>query len=72
MYMGLKIKLDAKMILLEANLISRITSKQVSQINRVLAIAKSSVSKYRYGPCRPVLDIYQTDSKVRGLWLEFQ
>ena len=72
LYMGIRIKLNEKVVLLGANVIPRRRSKQVSQINHVLAVAKSAISKFRYGPERPLLDIYETDSNVRGIWQGYQ
>ena len=72
LYMGIRIKLNEKVVLLGANVIPRMRSKQVSQINHVLAVAKSAISKFRYGPERPLLDIYETDSNVRGIWQGYQ
>ena len=72
MYMGLNITLDEKIIILGANLIPRINNKNVVHINNVLAVAKLAISKYRYGPKRPILDIYQTDVNMRSIWVDYQ
>ena len=71
MYMGIKITLDEKIVLLGSNLIKNISKKQTLHINKVINIAKMSISKFKNGPKRPILDIYLTDTNVRRLWSNF-
>ena len=71
-FLGIKIRLDEKVVLLGANLITGIGNRNTIQINMAIAIAKLAISKFRYGTTRPILDIYYTESNIRKLWVNFQ
>ena len=66
--------LDVSLIIKEEHVLLGITSligvnsKTLKIINLALAIGKMVISKFKYGPKRNILEIYETDSKMRKLW----
>ena len=68
MYLGKNLAFDEKAVLLGANLINGLGASQTPIINEVITVAKLSISKFRYGPNRPLLDIYHTEANIRKLW----
>ena len=70
-YMGTKIAINEKQVLLGAY--SRdLPRRKLLQINWAINVAKLAISKYKYGPNRPILDIYFTDSYMRQLWTGYK
>ena len=72
LYMGLRITLTGKSIILGVNEIMGISKRNLYQINNVINVAKLAISKYKYGPKRPILDIYFMDSILRNLWENYK
>ena len=70
--MGLRITLTGKSIILGVNEIMGISKRNLYQINNVINVAKLAISKYKYGPKRPILDIYFMDSILRNLWENYK
>ena len=70
-YMGKNLRLEIKAIILGPNYIPTLTNKELIQLNHVIAVGKLSISKFKYGPQRNIVEIYKTDSMIRKLWQHF-
>ena len=71
MYMGKNLRLEIKVIILGPNLIPTLTNIELIQLNHVIAVGKLSISKFKYGPKRNIVEIYKTDSLIRKLWQHY-
>ena len=67
-FSGKQVKLNDKIILLGANLIPNIGKTELIKINQLIAVGKHVISKFKYGPQRHLLEIYQTETKIRDIW----
>ena len=70
-YMNLKVILSGKIVLLGAHYIQGITRSQRNQINKVIAVGKMAVSKYKFKKEKTIEDIYLSEADLRSLWGNF-
>ena len=70
-FMKLRIILTDKVILLGLLLIPGINRAQQLHINKVIAIGKLAISKYKFEQARPVLDIYRSEAEIRNIWVKY-
>ena len=69
--MNLKVILSGKIVLLGAHYIQGITRSQRNQINKVIAVGKMAVSKYKFKKEKTIEDIYLSEADLRSLWGNF-
>ena len=64
------IKLSEKIALLGATEkdFPRLSQKTLALINKAVIIGKLSISRFKYGKCKNLLETYSHDSKIRSLW----
>ena len=67
-FLGINIYIDERKVLLGAVDMPHIKKSVLMQINHVIALGKMVISKFRYGPQRAILEIYETDARIRKIW----
>ena len=67
-HLNVSVKLDEKCVILGIVAFADISNSHLNTINQAIAIGKLSISKFRYGKQRNILEIYETDSNLRKLW----
>lgn len=69
-YTGKRIKLEVSHILFGLVENVDLNKHQLKQANLAILVGKMTVSKYKYGQKRNILDIFNTEASMRGLWKE--
>ena len=67
-FLDIKVAFNDSIFLLGAHYIPNLDHCQLMQINKVIAIAKHSISKYKFCPEQSIIDIYESESLIRNLW----
>ena len=67
-YTGEKVTLDEEKILLGIPQIYGINKVSMDKINLAIAVGKLTISKFKYGKPRNLLEIYENESRLRKLW----
>ena len=67
-FLSVNIKLTQIMIILGVTDYHGSKAEVRKQINWVIAIGKMVISKFKYGRPRNIIEIYESDSRVRKLW----
>ena len=69
-HLNVTVKLDEQTILLGFLGQNGITKFICEHINVAIAIGKMSISKFRYGKKRNLIEIYETECRLRNIWRE--
>ena len=67
-YMDLKVNLTEKVVLIGAQQIDNISQAQASQINKVIAVAKLTISKFKFSPVKSIIQIFEEEAHLRNIW----
>ena len=67
-FLGVRIVFDEATVLLGALDIPGVRKTVCNQINHLIAVGKVTVSKFKYGKGRNILEIYETESRVRKIF----
>ena len=62
------INLSEDFIILGPHDLPMVPSEVLLKINLAIAVGKLSISKFRYGKKRYILEIYETEGRIRHLW----
>ena len=68
-YLGISVALDEKIVLLGSPRVHAANNLVHTKVNLAIAIGKLTVSKFRYGKPRNIIEIYETEASLRKLWL---
>ena len=66
--LDISIKLNESHIILGIPSVSGLSKTDVRKINQAIAIGRLAVSKFRYGPKRNILEIYESECSLRKIW----
>ena len=67
-FMDLRVNLTEKVVLIGAQHIDNISQAQASQINKVIAVAKLTISKFKFSPFKSILQIFEDEANLRNIW----
>ena len=67
-FIGKKIKLTMRLILLGVTANDKIDKKYIANINHAILIGKMVISKFKYGNAHNLKDTFEKESKLRNLW----
>ena len=67
-HLGTSISISEEMVLLGAVEGIDVEKRKWKITNAAITIGKLTVSKYRYGKVRNILEIYESESSLRQLW----
>ena len=68
LYIGKNVTLKEQHILLGIPKIQGINSKKTKKINLAIALGKVTISKFKYGKNRNIMEIYETECRLRKFW----
>ncbi len=66
-FSGVPVALDEEKILLGVPQINGVSKYTMDKINLVIAVGKLTISKYKYGKPRNILEIYETECYLRNI-----
>ena len=70
-FIGKKIKLSIKNILLGVSTNDEISTKYIANINHAILIGKMVISKFKYGNAHNIKDTFEKEAKLRNLWKSY-
>ena len=71
LHLGVNLKLTEATVLLGIQKIDGVCKDSCLKINHAIAIGKVVISKFRYGKMRNIIEIYESESRIRNLWSSF-
>ena len=60
--------INERVIILGPLGLTGIEMKQAEKLNQIIAVGKMVISKFKYGPQRNIMEIYETECTIRNLW----
>ena len=67
-HLGVTIKITEQLVLLGAPSLMGMNTICLKTVNHIIAIGKLAISKFKYGKQRNIIEIYETDCKIRKVW----
>ena len=66
--LGCRLNITEEMVILGLVNKADTQKKLIEKINHALSVGRLAVTKFRYGKSRNILEIYETESRIRKLW----
>ena len=70
-HLNAKVQIDEKLALMGLIKTPMFTKALTNQINTIIAIARSAISKYRYGKSKNLTVIFESELRLRKIWLKY-
>ena len=67
-YLDVSLDLTEELVLTGVTQVHGVSLSQLKKINHALAIGKVTISKFKYGKVRNILEIYETECRIRKFW----
>ena len=62
------ININERIVIFGPVLITNLGPIELERINQIITIGKMVISKFKYGPQRNIIEIYETDCALRKIW----
>ena len=56
------------MVILGPQSLENLRAKEMYKINQIISLGRMVISKYKYGPTRNIMEIYESDCFLRKVW----
>ena len=67
-HLDISVKLNESHTILGIPAIEGVSKTDVQKINQVIAIGRLTVSKFKYGPNRNIIEIFESECALRKIW----
>ena len=67
---GCLVNISQQVVLISVNLIPNMTRAKLTQINHIIAIGKYCISKFKSQPNYKLLDLLESELRIREVWQE--
>ena len=67
-HLDVHVRMSEKIVLFGAQGLNNVSPLILNQINRVIAVAKLSISKVKFSSVKPVLQIFEEETHIRDIW----
>ena len=67
-HLNYNVNFSEKVIILGPLCIDNVRKKHLDKINQIIAVGRMVVSKFKYGPTRNILEIYESECILRKMW----
>ena len=67
-HFGINANINEQVVILGPLCLAGIELKQAEKVNQIIALGKMVISKYKYGPQRNIMEIYEAECVIRKIW----